>query len=243
MLVASLMANNYKTAGGLHGVGASVVNALSKELTAVVRRDGSQYRMCFSKGRATTKDSEIEGSPYGAPAPPSPSRPIPTIFPKTEFDSAAILARLETASFLHRGLKVTYIDEVAKTKQTFFHESRNRRFYYKVLKDRNARPIHDAPFALRKDDDDARLELTLQWTESTDEHVRSYVNGIPTANGGTHENGFRSGLNKAVRNYIDTHNLTRGASSSLMKIFEKVWSRSSRCLPPNLNSRAKPRTD
>jgi DNA gyrase subunit B/topoisomerase-4 subunit B len=57
-------------------------------------------------------------------------------------------------------------------------------------------------------DDSIRLELALQWTESTDEHVRSYVNGIPTASGGTHENGFRSGLNKAVRNYIDTHNLT-----------------------------------
>ena len=66
-----------------------------------------------------------------------------------------------------------------------------------------------------------RMELTLQWTESTDEHVRSYVNGIPTGNGGTHENGFRSGVNKAVRNYIDTHNLTpRG-----VKIHHRRYSR------------------
>ncbi|MEM9943493.1 MAG: toprim domain-containing protein, partial [Planctomycetota bacterium] len=75
-----------------------------------------------------------------------------------------------------------------------------------VLKQREAKPIHEAPFTLRADDPE-RLELTLQWTESTDEHVRSYVNGIPTANGGTHENGFRAGINKAVRNYFDMHNL------------------------------------
>ncbi len=77
----------------------------------------------------------------------------------------------------------------------------------KVLKERKANPIHDEPFTLRKEGAE-RIELALQWTESTDEHVRSYVNGIPTANGGTHENGFRTGLNKAIRNYIDTHNLT-----------------------------------
>ena len=84
----------------------------------------------------------------------------------------------------------------------------------KVLKERKANPIHDAPFTLRKDDD-TRLELTVKWTESTDEHVRSYVNGIPTGNGGTHENGFKAGLNKAVRNYIDMHSLTpRGVKIS-----------------------------
>jgi DNA gyrase subunit B/topoisomerase-4 subunit B len=199
--------NNYKTAGGLHGVGASVVNALSKELVAVVRRDGSQFRMCFSKGRATTGLQKLQGSVRGTGTSIT-FTPDPTIFPKTEFDSPTILARLETASFLHRGLKVTYIDEVAKTKQTFHHEQGIVDYLAKVLKERNARPIHEAPFTFAKDDSDARMELSLQWTESTDEHVRSYVNGIPTGSGGTHENGFRSGLNKAVRNYIETHNLT-----------------------------------
>lgn len=199
--------NNYKTAGGLHGVGASVVNALSKELTAVVRRDGSQYRMSFSKGKATTKLQKLKGSIRGTGTSLT-FTPDPTVFPKTEFDSATILARLETASFLHRGLKVTYIDEVAKSKQTFLHEQGIVDYLSKVMKDRNARPIHDTPFTLRKDDKQARMELTLQWTESTDEHVRSYVNGIPTGSGGTHESGFRGSLNKAVRNYIDTHNLT-----------------------------------
>ena len=76
-----------------------------------------------------------------------------------------------------------------------------------MLKERSARPIHDAAFSLSKENGE-RVEMVLQWTESTDEHVRSYVNGITTANGGSHENGFRAGLNKAVRNYIDTHKLT-----------------------------------
>ena len=70
--------------------------------------------------------------------------------------------------------------------------------------------MHDAPFTVSKDGDDSgmRLDVALQWTQSTDEHVRSYVNGIPTGSGGTHENGFRAGLGKAVRNFIETHNLS-----------------------------------
>ncbi len=205
--------NNYKTAGGLHGVGASVVNALSKELTAIVRREGAQYRISFAKGKATSKLQKLKGAVRGSGTTIT-FTPDPTIFPKTDFDSATILARLETASFLHRGLKISYIDEVAKTKQSFVHEEGIVDYLKKVLKDRKANPIHEATFTLRKDDE-ARMELTLQWTDSTDEHVRSYVNGIPTGSGGTHENGFRSGLNKAVRNYIDMHKLTpRGVKIS-----------------------------
>ena len=70
--------------------------------------------------------------------------------------------------------------------------------------------MHEAPFTLTRENDESgvRLDMVLQWTQSTDEHVRSYVNGIPTGSGGTHENGFRAGLGKAVRNFIETHNLS-----------------------------------
>jgi len=204
---------NYKTAGGLHGVGASVVNALSKELTAVVRRNGAQYRMTFQRGLTTSKLQKLKGSVRGSGTSIT-FTPDPTIFPKTEFDSDIIRARLETASFLHRGVKVTYADEVGKTKETFLHAQGIVDYLGKVLKERKAKPIHETPFT-HSVDDDVRLEVVLQWTESTDEHLRSYVNGIPTGSGGTHENGFRSGLNKAVRNYIDTHSLTpRGVKIS-----------------------------
>ncbi|HBV64253.1 MAG TPA: DNA topoisomerase IV subunit B [Rhodopirellula sp.] len=211
--------NNYKTAGGLHGVGASVVNALSKELTAVVRRSGAQYRMAFAKGKATSKLQKLKGAVRGTGTTIS-FTPDPTIFPKTEFDTKVIRARLETASFLHRGVKVIYNDEVNKSKETFFHEQGIVDYLAKVVKERNARPIHESPFTLRKEDD-FRMELTLQWTESTDEHVRSYVNGIPTGSGGTHENGCRGAINKAVRNYVDTHSLTpRGVKLTLEDIRE-----------------------
>ena len=215
--------NNYKTSGGLHGVGASVVNALSKQLTAVVRRDGAQYRMIFERGHAKTKLQKLKGAVRGSGTTIT-FTPDPTIFPKTVFNSETIRTRLETASFLHRGVKVTYIDESAKTKETFLHEQGIVDYLGKVLKERKARPIHESPFVLRVDDD-VRLELTIQWTEATDEHVRSYVNGIPTSNGGTHENGFRAGLSKAVRNYIDTHSLTpRGVKISLEDIREGLVS-------------------
>ncbi|MEM9828497.1 MAG: DNA topoisomerase IV subunit B [Planctomycetota bacterium] len=198
--------NNYKNSGGLHGVGASVVNALSKELTAVVKRDGSQFRMSFAKGVPTSKLQKLKGTVRGTGTTIT-FTPDATIFPKTRFDSQLIRSRLETASFLHRGLKVTYVDDAAKQRETFFHERGIVDYLEKVLKDRSANAIHAAPFEFRSDAN-PRLEWVLKWTESTDEHTRSYVNGIPTGGGGTHENGMRSALNKAMRNYIDTHNLT-----------------------------------
>lgn len=196
---------NYKTSGGLHGVGASAVNALSKKLVAIVRRDGAQHRMEFAKGKTIGKLQKAKAKIRGSGTTIT-FTPDPTIFPKTEFDSATIRMRLEVTSFLHRGVKVVYTDEANGTKETFLHEQGIVDYLGKVLKERNAKPIHEVPFTLRKDNGE-RIELAIQWTESTDEHLRSYVNGIPTGSGGTHENGFRNGLTKAVRNYVDTHNL------------------------------------
>jgi len=198
--------NNYKTAGGLHGVGASVVNALSKELVAVVRRDGVQYQMCFAKGAVTQPLKKLPGAIRGTGTSIT-FTPDPTIFPKTEFDAETIRLRLETASFLHRGLKVTFTDEAKGTAETFVHDQGIVDYLAKVLVARQARPIHEPAFSLRKENGE-RVEVALQWTESTDEHVKSYVNGIPTGDGGTHETGLRAGLSKAVRDYIDTHELT-----------------------------------
>ncbi len=213
--------NNYKTAGGLHGVGASVVNALSKELIATVRRDGCQYQMTFSKGAVTSPLKKLPGAIRGTGTTIT-FTPDPTIFPKTEFEAETIRNRLETASFLHRGLKVIFVDETTGATDTFLHEQGIVDYLTKVVKSRQATPIHESPFAFRKEDGQ-RIEIALQWTESTDEHVRSYVNGIPTGDGGTHENGFRSGLTKAVRNYVDTHGLTpRGVKISHEDIREGV---------------------
>jgi DNA gyrase subunit B/topoisomerase-4 subunit B len=133
-------------------------------------------------------------------------RPDPTIFPKVEFDADVIRERLEVVSFLHKGVHVVFEDEGARQRATFEHQDGIIDYLKKIAAERAARAVHDVPFTLFRENG-LRLDIALQWTESTDEHVRSYVNGIPTASGGTHENGFRAGLVKAIRNFIDTHNL------------------------------------
>ena len=201
-------AGNYKTAGGLHGVGASVVNALSKELVATVKRDGATWEIRFK-----------QGLPVGTVKKTGPARgtgttvffrPDATIFPKVEFDPTVIKERLEVSSYLHKGVKISFEDEGQGEKVVFQHTEGLVDYLRKIVTERNATPVHEAPFTLTRENDESgiRLDVALQWTQSTDEHLRSYVNGIPTGSGGTHENGFRSGLGKAVRNFIDTHNLS-----------------------------------
>jgi DNA gyrase subunit B len=196
---------NYKTAGGLHGVGASVVNALSRELRASVRRDGHQWEMTFRQGKPAGTLKKV-GAARGTGTTVF-FRPDPTIFPKVEFDAQTIRERLEVTSFLHKGVKVVFDDQTSGQKVTFQHEQGLVDFLRKIVGERGTKPVHEAPFVLSRENG-LRLELVLQWTESTDEHLRSFVNGIPTGSGGTHENGFRAGLGKAVRNYIETHSLS-----------------------------------
>ena len=203
---------NYKTAGGLHGVGASVVNALSKELIATVRRDGYTWEQKYK-----------QGVPQGGVKKLGPARgtgttvyfhPDAQIFPKIEFDPQTIRERLEVASYLHKGLKILFLNEAHEPgqpeRETFQHEEGLVDYLRKILADRKANPVHEAPFTLTREHDESglRMDFVVRWTESTDEHLRSYVNGIPTASGGTHENGLRAGIGKAIRNYIDTHNLS-----------------------------------
>ena len=195
---------SYKTAGGLHGVGASVVNALSSELRASVKRDGALWKIAFKRGKPTgplTKAGAARGSGTTVFF-----HPDPTIFPKIEFDPATIRERLKVASYIHKGIRVTFENEADRTKEVFHHEEGLSDYVKKIVAERGAKPVHDVAFVQAREDE-PRLDLVLQWTEATDEHVRSYVNGIPTDSGGTHESGLRAGLGKAVRNYIETHEL------------------------------------
>jgi DNA gyrase subunit B len=218
---------NYKTAGGLHGVGASVVNALSRELVATVRRDGATWEQRFK-----------QGVPQGPIRKLGPARgtgttvyfhPDATIFPKIEFDASIIRDRLEVASYLHKGLKIVFEIEAGESgkpeRYVFQHEEGIADYLRKILEERKAPPVHEAPFALMREHDESglKLDVVLRWTESTDEHIRSYVNGIPTGSGGTHENGLRGGIGKAIRNYIDTHSLSpKGVTLTAEDIREGV---------------------
>jgi DNA gyrase subunit B len=201
-------AGNYKTSGGLHGVGASVVNALSKELVATVRRDGAEWEMRFKQGHPVGTLKKVGAARGNGTA--VFFRPDSTIFPKVEFDSETIKNRLEVSSYLHSGVKIAFDDKARGEKSVFQHNEGLADYLKKILQERSAAAVHDSPFTSSRNGEDGgpRLDVALQWTQSTDEHVRSYVNGIPTGSGGTHENGFRAGLGKAVRNFIDTHNLS-----------------------------------
>ncbi len=200
--------NNYRTAGGLHGVGASVVNALAKELVATSKRDGSAWQQTFRQGKPISKLRKVKTARGTGTT--IFFRPDPKIFPRTLFDRDLIRDRLQIASYLHSGVRIIFEDESAQTKDHFQHEDGLTDYVGQIIKDRGTTSIHELPFVLSKEHATtaSRIELVLQWTEATDEHLRSYVNGIPTGSGGTHENGTRSGIGKAIRNFIDTHNLS-----------------------------------
>src|ERR1700752_1408291 len=174
-------AGNYKTAGGLHGVGASVVNALSRELVATVRRDGAQWEMSFKQGKPTGNPKKV-GAARGSGTTVF-FKPDPTIFPKVEFDAQTIRERLEVASYLHRGVKVTFEDEATGQKDVYQHEEGLVDYLKKIVAEKNAKAVHEAPFTLEKENG-IKLEFVVHWTESTEENLRSYVNGIPTGSGG-----------------------------------------------------------
>ena len=197
----------YRTAGGLHGVGASVVNALSRQLIATSKRDGFRWQQTFKEGRPAGGLKKV--GPARGTGTTVFFRPDPKVFPKTEFDAELIRERLEVASYLHRGVRVVFNDETHRSQQTYHHEDGLVDYLNHLVESRGSTSVHDAVFTLSRDHDDtgSKLELVLRWTESTDEHLRSYVNGIPTASGGTHESGLRAGIGKGVRNFMDTHAL------------------------------------
>src|ERR687892_1882739 len=133
---------NYKTAGGLHGVGASVVNALSAELRASVKRDGALWEMSFKRGKPTgplKKSGAARGTGTTVYF-----HPDPTIFPKVEFDPALIRERLEVVSYIHKGVRVTFENEPEGTKEVFQHQEGLSAFLKKIVTERGAKPVHDA---------------------------------------------------------------------------------------------------
>ncbi len=209
---------NYKTAGGLHGVGASVVNALSSEVRVRVRRDAAEWEMTFQKGTPVNRITRT--GPARGTGTEVFFRPDPTIFPKTEFSAELIKERLLVTSFIHRGLVAVFVNESTGERVTYCHQQGIVDYLSQITQGRGHRLTNEIPFYLVRENG-CRLEVALSWTEATDELLRSYVNGIPTASGGTHENGLRLGLVKAVRNYVDTHNLLpRGVTLSAEDIRE-----------------------
>jgi DNA gyrase subunit B len=196
----------YKVAGGLHGVGASVVNALSRSLVVEVRRDGWTYTQKYRRGKPA---GPVErGEPARGSGTIVTFTPDPEIFGDLTYDPSLIAERLDVKTYLNRGLVIQFADQKAKTSTEFRHEGGVADFLDAVNATRQDRRVA-APFVLERDEDDFRLSVALAWTEATDEDLRSFVNTIPTRDGGTHEQGLREAIGSAVRKYIATHELNK----------------------------------
>jgi DNA topoisomerase IV B subunit len=191
----------YQYSGGLHGVGSSVVNALSEEMIATVKRDGAEWEQRYSQGKPTTKLVK-KGAARGTGTTIF-FRPDPEIFGKEQdFSAETIRFRLDSKTFLHKGLKITFRDEAAGTSEVLQHEGGIADYLSKLVTERGKAPTTPSVFYYNRDEG-VRIEAALMWTESHEEALRSYVNGIPTTQGGSHEQGFKSAVVKAVRSFID----------------------------------------
>ena len=197
--------SNYEYSGGLHGVGSSVVNALSTVLEVTVKRDGGEWFQAYSQGRPTCQVARI-GEARGSGT-SIWFRPDPEIFPVTVFDPQVILETLEAQAWLHR-VRIVFKDRVNNEIYRLDHTDQGFEGYLQTLiaAEEQVEGWNEKPFVLKREAD-PRLELALTWCTQTGEQLRSFVNGIRTPQGGTHDLGLQAGVVRAVRNYMDTHNL------------------------------------
>ncbi len=199
----------YKVAGGLHGVGASVVNALSTELIAQVRREGYTWTQKFKRGKpvgGVTQGEAARGT--GTTITFSPDFEI---FHDVRYDSSMIAERLEVKTYLNKGLVIQFIDQKAGTSVEYRHEGGVSDFLDAMNLAREDQRVGTMPFLLEREDVDEglRCHVAICWTESTEEEVRSYVNTIPTPDGGTHEQGMREAVATAVQKFMAKHELVK----------------------------------
>jgi len=198
---------NYQVSGGLHGVGSSVVNALSEKLVATIKRGGAEWRQAYRRGVATGPLEKVQEG-LRAHGTTIAFRPDTKIFgDKAEFDVDVVKERLEAKSYLHKGLRILFRDEKTKERLEFEHPGGIVEYLGKVVAEAGNPPIPPAPFTLERDEP-IRMEVALTWTESPSESIRSFANGIPTHNGGTHDAGLKQAVTRAVRGYMTTHDLT-----------------------------------
>ena len=198
--------SNYVASGGLHGVGASVVNALSEEMAATVRRDGAVWEQRYERGAPISEVERMASNVRGSGTSIS-FRPDPEIFDTVEFDAGTIRKNLEVKTYLNGGLRIVFRNERTGERHEYRHAGGIADYLDRLMEDLGERVVHEERFVERQASmtDGARVEVALQWSESPKEHVHTFVNGIPTVDGGTHERGFRDAVHSAVRSYMETH--------------------------------------
>lgn len=201
----------YKYSGGLHGVGISCVNALSEHLTVEVYRNGKIYRQSYTRGRPDhdvkeTGKTEDRGTRVTF-------RPDPTIFEDLVYSFDTLAARLRELAFLNPGARITLLDERDDKQHTFHFEGGLVEFVKFMNAHKN--PLHPEPISLKKERDGVMIEAGIQYNDSYNEAVHSFVNNINTKDGGTHLSGFRSALTRVMNEYIKKHDLLKGKDFSV----------------------------
>jgi len=199
----------YKISGGLHGVGVSVVNALSVWTKAEVKRDGKIYVMEFARGKSKYKDPKVSGKATGTGTRIT-FQADPEIFPEIKYDWEKILGYIRQQAYLTKGTSIKIFDRRIKDKEKsygFFFDGGLISFI-KFL-NRGKEVKNEMPFYIEKSVEDSMVEIALQYTDSYKEHVFSFANNIFTPEGGMHEAGFRAALTRVLNNYAKKNNFLK----------------------------------
>lgn len=201
----------YKVSGGLHGVGVSVVNALSAWLEVEVSRDGRVYHQRYERGKAVTPLRVIGSA--AATGTKVTFKPDPEIFEELEFNHDTINQRLRELAFLNKGLKIVFRDERLDREVTYLQHGGIVDFVRYL--NRSKEVLHEKPIYIFKEKDRVQVEVAMQYTEGYVESLFSYVNNIHTVDGGTHETGFKAALTRVVNDYGKKYNLLKNGSPAL----------------------------
>jgi DNA gyrase subunit B len=188
--------NSYKVSGGLHGVGVSVVNALSEQLTVVVDRDGQSHRMQFVRGR-TTQPLVVTGKTKRRGTTVT-FKPDPEIFSVLTFSWQTLADRMRQLAFLNAGVRITLTDERGETPRTEEFYAKGGLAEFVGWLNRNKKPLHPKPIAFHATKDGVDVDCALQYEDGYNEHTFTFVNNINTHEGGTHLSGFKSALTRVI---------------------------------------------
>jgi DNA gyrase subunit B len=191
--------NSYKVSGGLHGVGVSVVNALSEWLELTIWRQGHEWQMRFHDGKADAPLAKKDAS--GATGTQVTFLPSKETFTKTEFDFATLEHRLRELAFLNSGVKIALADHRGAEPKLLEMQYEGGLAAFVAFLDRNKQPVHQPPIAITKQKDGITVELSMQWNDSYHESMLTFTNNIPQRDGGTHLTGFRAALTRAIDKY------------------------------------------
>jgi DNA gyrase subunit B len=207
--------SGYKVSGGLHGVGVSVVNALSRRLDLDIDRDGKHYEMSFEKGGHTTGPLHVTGdAPGGRSGTTVTFWPDETIFDEVEFRAQTVVERLQMMAFLNRNLEINFTDERPEHEQSVkFQYAGGIEDFVRHL-NQSKEPLFKKVCYFDQSETDQEVEIALQWNESYNESIHSFANGISTIEGGMHEEGLKKALTNIVNRYARAKNALRDSDAN-----------------------------